>query len=307
MRSQNVSYMRGRRIRATRVDAAGRAVFGDSNAVVTKGFVTLTYTTNTEEGEAIAVTNAAGEVCVSDPATPTFNGFGVEAEFCNVDFALFNLLTGQDLVLKDDGTIIGLEETTDVDLLAVNFALELWTGAQVADATPSVGSQGWYGYVLTPFLSGGVIGDLEVTNGAVTFTVTGMATRNANTWGSGPYAVELVAGAPAVLSTPLKPNAHRRIMNVEVAPPAIYGGSVPVLDPTDAALTGITATPTGLSVSISPTPAGTDPVWYDFGDGEWDYAETGSYTHVYDAAGQYTITGRRGSSVATTTVTVAAV
>lgn len=314
MRSQGMAYMRGRAMRATRVDGAGRAVYGDNNSVTTKGFVTVGYTTLTEEGEAIAIPNAAGETCISDPATPTFNGFTVEAEFCDVDFGLFELLTGQELIFNADGVIIGLEESTDVDLLAVNFALEVWTGATAKNnAEPSVGSQGWFGYWLTPYLSGGVIGDIEIGNDGITFTVTGMATRNANAWGSGPYAVELVGGAPAVLSTPLKANAHRRIMNVEVAPPvAKYSGTLPVLDPSDAALTGLTATETvatgdGFAYDIAPTPAGTDPWFVDLGDGNWDYVESGgTYTHTYATTGEYTITGRRGSSTATTTVTVTA-
>ena len=52
MRSQGIAYMRGRAMRATRVDGAGRAIYGDNNSVTTKGFVTVGYTTLTEEGEA---------------------------------------------------------------------------------------------------------------------------------------------------------------------------------------------------------------------------------------------------------------
>ena len=53
-------------------------------------------------------------------------------------------------------------------------------------------------------------------------------------------------------------------------------------------------------------PTGTDPITYDFGDGQWDYAATGGYTHVYDAAGTYTITGTRGISTFSKAVTVTA-
>jgi hypothetical protein len=45
-------------------------------------------------------------------------------------------------------------------------------------------------------------------------------------------------------------------------------------------------------------------MWYDFGDGEWDYTANGSYVHVYDAAGTYIITGHRGGSTVTKSVTV---
>lgn len=70
-------------------------------------------------------------------------------------------------------------------------------------------------------------------------------------------------------------------------------------------MTDLTATPTGLSVALAPVPVGTDPMWYDFGDGQWDYAATGSYTHEYDAAGTYVVTGYRGTSSVTESVVVA--
>lgn len=305
-KAKRASFIRGKRMRATLVDANGRPVIGDSSVVSTKGYTTLTYTTNTEEGEAITVTNANGDPCVSEPGTPSFTGFNVEAEFCDVDFALFEILTGQELVLDENGQAIGITESTDVSIADVNFALEIWTGADTKGAAASAGSQGQFGYILTPFLSGGLISDITIENGAVTFTITGMATKNGSAWGAGPHAVELVGGVPAVLRTPLKANDHRRIMSVEVAPPEQYSGSTPLLDPTDPALTDITATPTGLSVAFSPTPIGSDPIFYDLGDGTWEYAETGSYTHVYAAAGTYSVIAKRGTSTVTKSVTVTA-
>lgn len=303
MKTKRVSYLRGRRLRATIVDANGRPIYGDNGAVVSKGFVNISYTTSVDEGESITVPNAGGETCIFEPAVPSFNGFGVEAEFCEVDFALFEILTGQDVVLDASGKAVGITESTDVNLTAVNFALEVWLGATTADAA-AAGSQGQYGYVLTPFLGGGVIGDVTVENAAITFTITGMATKNGSGWGAGPYPVELVAGSPAVLRVPMKANDHRRIQTVEVAPPTVYAGAIPVLDPSKPALTNLTTTPTGLSVAIAPVPTGTDPIFYDFGDGTFDYAATGSYTKVYTTAGTYIITARRGSSVVTKSVTV---
>lgn len=305
MQTKKVNFLRGKRMRATRLDAAGRPVIGDSSVITTKGFITVTMTANTEEGEGINVVNAGGESCIVEAGTPTFNGIGVEAEFCEVDFGLFELMTGQAVVLDASGRAVGITESTSVDLSGVHFALEMWMGAQSV-VTPSAGSQGYFGYLLLPNLGGGVLGDITIENGAITFTVTGMATRNGAAWGAGPYNVELVGGVPAPLSTPILANDHRRIQVVEVAPPEVYAGATPLLDPEDPAVTGITTTPTGLSVSMVPIPTGTDPMWYDFGDGEWDYTANGSYVHVYDAAGTYTIKAHRGDSVATKTITVTA-
>lgn len=305
-KSQAPALFRGRRMRVTRVNATGRPIIGDNNAAVSKGMAVVSYTTLTEEGEAISSTNANGETCLNEPGTPSFNGFGVEVEFCRVDFSLFELMTGQKVVLNSEGRIVGITESTKIDLTAVNLALEVWTGANVS-GTLSETAAASLGYVLTPFLGGGVVGDISIENAGINFTITGMTTKNGSNWGAGPYAVELVDGVAAPLFEPIVPDDHRRILYTEVAPPPAVDGYIPVLDPTDPELTGITATPTGLSVDIDPLPAGTDPVLYDFGDGEWDYAETGSYTHVYPAAGTYTITGTRGASTVTTDVTVAAV
>jgi hypothetical protein len=293
-KSKNTSYLRGRRMRATVLDAAGNVVYGANSAIVTKGFITVAYTTVTQEGEAITVTNAAGEACVAESALPSVNGFTAEATFCEVDYRLFEILTGNKVLLDDNNVAIGFTETTSIDLATVNFALELWLGSK---------NPGEYGYVLTPFLRGGIVGDVTIENAAITFTVTGLTTRGGSAWGKGPYAVQSVAGVPAVLKDAVTATEHRRWLTTTVAPPTAYEGSIPVLA-TAPALTSLTATPTGLSVAIAPVPSGTDPIFYDFGDGTYDYAATGSFTKVFGSAGTYTITGTRGVTTKTVNVTV---
>lgn len=294
-KSHNTSYLRGRRMRATVLDASGNVVYGANSAVVTKGFITCAYTTVTQDGQAITVTNAAGEACVAESAITTVNGFTVEATFCEVDYRLFEILTGNKVLVDDDGVAIGFTETTSVDLATVNFALELWLGSK---------NPGEYGYVLTPFLRGGIVGNVTVENAAITFTVSGLTTRGGSAWGKGPYAVQTVSGASAVLKDPVAATEHRRWLTTTVAPPAAHEGSIPVLNPSGAALTSITATATGKSVAIAPVPTGSDPIFYDFGDGSYDYAATGPFTKVYDNAGTYTITGTRGTTTKTVSVTV---
>lgn len=304
-KQQNASLYKSKRMRATLLDNAGRPIYGPESVVVTSGQISTTFTPNVEEGESISQPNGNGDTCLNVPGTPTFTGFAVESTFCKVEFALFELLTGNPVVLNDDGTIVGIDEGTDIDLSNVNFALELWTGAQV-DSAPRDGAEGAWGYILAPFLSGGTLGDITIENAAITFTVTGMQTKNGAAWGSGPYNVDLVGGVAAPLFKPLTSRKHRRIITVEIAPPSDeLAGFLPLLDRTDPALTAVTATVTGNSVAFAPTPAGTDPVHYEFGDGQWDYAETGSFTHVYAGPGTYTATARRGASVKTTQVTIA--
>lgn len=302
-RQKEVSLYRSKRMRATRLDQSGRPVYGPESVVVTRGQISTAYTANVEEGEAISQPNGNGETCLNVPATPTFSGFSVESTFCNVDFALFELLTGNPVVLNDAGQIVGIDEGTDIDLSNVNFALELWTGAQTTDE-PRAGAEGAWGYILNPFLSGGTLGDITVENAAITFTVTGMQTKDGGAWGSGPYNVDLVAGKAAPLFVPMTGKKHRRITVVEIAPPQDMPGFQALLNPADTALTAVTAAVTGSKVALSPTPAGTGAVEYDFGNGEWDYAETGAYSYTYPKPGTYTVTAKRGSSKATASVTV---
>jgi hypothetical protein len=303
-KQKQVALYKSKTMRVTEVDFSGRPVYGPDSVIVTNGQITTAFTANIEEGEALSGTNGNGDICWTEPSDPSFTGYGIEATFCNVDFALFEKLTGHPVILNDDGTIVGIEEGSTVKLSDVTFALELWTGAKSSDVART-GAQGEWGYILTPFVRGGTITDITVENAAITFGVTGMVTKNGTNWGAGPYNVELVGGVAAPLFTPVAKTAYRRTMSVEIAPPTSFEGSIPLLDSTDPALTGVTATVTGNEASFAPTPVGTDPVWYEFGNGEWDYAETGSFVYEYPAPGTYTATARRGSSTVTTQVVVA--
>ena len=202
-RGKTVSFLRGKRVRATKLNASGAPLIGDSSVVVSKGFITIGMTTNTEDGEAISQVNANGESCILETAVPSFTGIGVEIEFCGVDFSLFEMITGNAAVLDDSGIVVGITESTDVNLGAVNFALEMWLGV-TTDSAPVTGSQGQFGYVLLPRLGGGVISDISVENGAINFTLTGMTTKNGSLWGVGPYKVDLTAGVPSTLRRAIK-------------------------------------------------------------------------------------------------------
>jgi len=392
-----LSLVKGRRIRVTKLDSCGRPVYGDTTQVVSKGFISVAFTANTSESDEIRVTNAAGEVCVFDAAVTSLTGYGLELQFCEVDPELFSLVTGQPVVKAADGvTVVGFDIDTKISLDNSNFALELWAGSPSTDACANPNATGAYGYLLLPFLKGGILGDFTVENGAVTFTITGANTSEGNAWGTGPYPVMLGAGGtnevqratitgvptggtftltysgattaaiaynatssavqtalealsniapgdvvvsggpgpatpytftfggtlnvrdvaamtgtgsftggttPAIALTTITPGVSPlaspmtsavstsvalRTMIVDVAPPASACGARPVLDPSVTALTSIAGVATGASVSFTTTPAASGPVWWDFGDGTWDYvAAPGATTHVYPTAGTW--------------------
>jgi hypothetical protein len=405
-----LSLVKGRRIRVTQLDGCGRPVYGDDSQVVSKGFISVAFTANTSDSDEISVTNAAGDICVFEPSITSLTGYAVEIAFCEVDPELFALVTGQPVVLGADGsTVIGFDVDTNISLENSHFALELWAGSPTQDACSTAGATGSYGYLLLPYLSGGILKDFTVENGAVTFTLTGANTKEGNAWGTGPYPVMLGAGGanevqratitgvptggtftltyagqtttaiaynatfgavqtalealsnlapgdvvvtggpgpatpfggtlagkdvaamtatgtftggttPAIavttitpgvtpagspMNTPVSSTVALRTIIVDLAPPEAACGARPVLDPTLPALTSIAGVVTGLSVAFTATPAATSAVWYDFGDGTWDYvAAPGTATHVYAKAGTYTAKASQNGKWVGTTVTV---
>jgi hypothetical protein len=299
VKSRCFAPVRGKAMRVTTVDGCGNPVYGDANSVVTEGFVSIALTANTDEGEEISVTNAAGNVCVRDTPCPKFLNYGVTIEFCNVDPYLFAMLTGQSVILDPvTGDAIGFSVSTSANACAQGFALEAWTGAPGA-ACGDAGAV-TLGYILLPFVQGGVFGDFTIENGAISFSVTGAVTKDGAAWGSGPYAVE--DGAP--LSTPVTATDHLRVMTTTTPPPLGYCGPLPVLDPAAPDIASVTATVALLEVDFDAVPTGVDPWWVDFGDGEWDFSEDGSpITHVYPSAATYNYVAYRGSSSITGSVT----
>lgn len=188
--------IRGRMMRVTRLDGCGIPVPGSESVVVTKGMISVALTSNTSEGEPIEVTNANGDICVSDIPPPKFTGFGAEVLMCNVDPRLFSLMTGQPVVLDASGQVVGFDVNSDVDLDDSGFAIELWSGIPAEACEPGEGKS--YGYFVLPFLKGGVIGDFTVENAAVNLLVTGAQTKDGSSWGVGPYNVVASAGTDEV-------------------------------------------------------------------------------------------------------------
>jgi len=259
--SRCFSPVRGNAMRVTKLDGCGRPIYGDDSVGVSDGFVSVAFTANTDEGEEINVQNAAGKTCVRDTPCVTLLGYAVEIEFCNVDPALFAILTGQEPVTDYTGAASGFRINSDVSACDSGFALELWTGVPgvACDASTDASAQP-SGYLLVPYLQGGVLGDFTIENGAISFTVTGASTKTGSGWGKGPYNVlRTSGGSTGPLATPIVSGDHMHVEFTDVAHPDTFCGTQPLLDPAGAALTGVTATATGLQVSFTPVPVGSDP------------------------------------------------
>lgn len=227
------SLVRGRRMRVTRLDGCGAPIEGVCSTVVTEGFVSVAMTANSEEPEEVTVTNAGGKVCVKDPLPPEFTGFGVEITFCEVDPDLYEIVTGQTVVMSSDTVPVpvGFQVGTDVDLSASGFALELWSTVPGQACT---GAGGNFGYILLPFVQGGIIGDFTIENAAVSFVITGANSKDGNSWGVGPYNV-VMGGVDGTVPSPLKtaigPYKHLHVERTTLAPPEATDGCVDLTIP----------------------------------------------------------------------------
>lgn len=187
--------VRGRVMRATRLDACGRIADRACSSIATSGFVSVALTARINEGEEISVTNAGGQTCAKDTPAPTFDGYGVAITFCDVDPQLYAMMTNQSVVFDATGTAVGFRVNSKVNTADANFALEVWSNVPgvVCDDPNAAGS---YGYTLLPFIKGGVLGDFTIENGAVTFTLQNANTQDGTAWGTGPYNV-VMGGSPA--------------------------------------------------------------------------------------------------------------
>lgn len=295
--TKDFGLIQGRVARVTRLDGCGRPLYGDGGHVVTEGFIQVQYTAVTNDVDAISITNASGKTLAKKPAESNPAGYTLQMDFGRVDPECVSIMTGQEVFLDVDGNAVGFGVDTKINVSDVGFALEVWAGSPSGDACEDDSDEGSYGYILVPFASGGVLGDFTIQNDAITFTVQGSATKDGNGWGKGPYDVmtNLVSGqrVPGPLLRSIPSTQALVIQMVTVAPPEPLAGSRPLLRRTDVALTSITSTVTGKSAALAGTP---DPlagvgIWWDFGDGTWDYVvENGGDTvHVYLAAGTYTV------------------
>jgi hypothetical protein len=235
--SKCFSLVRGRVMRVTRLDGCGGVVLGPDSQVVSDGFVSVALTAQTDEGTAISVTNAAGKVCISDEPCPTFTGYDISVEFCGVDPALIDIMTGQPTVKDSSDVAIGFRMNTAVDACDSGFALEVWSNVPSALCAP--GQEGSFGYFLVPFVKGGIIGDFTIGNDAVNFTLTGAKSKDGSAWGVGPYDVTRDdSSVPGPLLVAIDPNDHLNMELTTIAPPDAACGSVSLGTPATGATSG---------------------------------------------------------------------
>lgn len=228
----------GKRFRVTTLDECG-AVTGDSESIVGDGFVTVTLSSETEEGTEIIQRKFTGALCVNEKQADSFKRFTLEIEFCGVNPDLLSAVSNAQQYMDAGGDVAGF--TVPEGDINKKFALELWMG--LSGQACGEGESEASGYLLLPFVQAGVLGDIEIGGeDAVTFSLTGAYTKGGNGWGVGPY--DVVVGdteEASALPEALDPLDHLLMMDTGLAVPAITDE----LGPVDGGGTTTTTTTTG--------------------------------------------------------------
>ncbi|QDH93269.1 major tail protein [Microbacterium phage Cressida] len=206
----------GKRLRVTPLDSCGNVPTA-AEYVATDGFVTVTLSSEVEEGTEIIVRKASGALCVNEKMADSFKRFTVEIDFCGVNPSLLSIVSNAVPYEDGSGDVIGF--TVPEGEIAKWFSLELWTGLSGAVCEP--GAEEASGYMLLPFVVAGVLGDIEIGGeDAITFSLTGAATKGGNNWGTGRYnVVRDDEGAPAPLAVAVDPFDHLLLIDTSLAPP----------------------------------------------------------------------------------------
>lgn len=207
----------GKRIRATALTEGGSVLPGpEGTSLTTDGFVTVTLSSEVEEGVEILQKLANGSLCINEKFADSFKYLTVEITFCGVNPSLLSITTNAEEYL-DGEDVIGF--TVGEGEIAKWFALELWTG--LSGQVGTSGGNAASGYLLLPFVTAGVVGEIAVDGeNAVTFSMTGARTKGGNSWDVGPYDVlSDESDLPAPLPTPLDPMDHLLMILSELAVP----------------------------------------------------------------------------------------
>lgn len=304
------SVVRAPSARVTRLGPCGEIESTGCDYAVTNSFVDITLTRVLQDRQDAFQLNANGDSCVDSPKAPFLRWYEVVITFCAVDPELFNIVSAEPLILNDALTPEAVGWCTLPDSAsAANFALEFWTGTGDDECDDG---EVTYGYGLLPRVVQGMIGDVTIANGVITFTVNAI-TKAGNQWGTGPYNVIINEsgpniGLPGPLLLPVNTRAHKCFQWTKLPPPEGECGCQDLTPVFEVAPTsGLTSVPRVGTFPLDGDGEPLLPAVIDWGDGTDEQIVTSgtSVNHSYAAPGSYTATYRPTEQSAPTYTSVA--
>lgn len=208
--------LQGIAMRVTTLDGCCEPVGGPCATVVSESFVTITLTRVLTDAQEFEVILANGRTCLSEVGCATLKRYNVVVTICVADPDLFNIVTGVDPVLDFNGDVVGYVVTEDLGGCG-NFSLEIWTKVPRDQCT--AGGDVQYLYWLAPCVTAGIVGDVTIENGPLTFSFEAQAIPS-SAWGVGPYDVvaQDALGTPGPLLAPI-PSRTALLVTMTVTPP----------------------------------------------------------------------------------------
>ena len=210
-----------KRVRITELDECG-AVPADAEYVVSNGQIKITLSHEVDSGDEFIQKNGVGELCINEKNPDAIKRVSVELELCEVDPDLVALMTGFRPVLDGAANVVGFRAVTGP--LDTNFALEAWTKLAGGACT---GGDLCYGYLLLPWVTGAVPGDIVVENATASLTIKGYTQSNSD-WDVGPWDVIGTDDSPGPLEDPIGSDEPYHLQVTCVTPPTAACGALPV-------------------------------------------------------------------------------
>jgi hypothetical protein len=303
MASDCFSLLRFAAARVTKLTSCGAVATGSCSTVSTVGgIITVAMTREVVERQDYTTLDGDGNICIGDTKAEILKWIPVEITFCKVDPEMYNIMTGEPLVLNDATLPLAVGWRTQQGAASnAFFGFEGWVRVSGSDQCDGTDPQ--YGYFVLPFVKEAVVGDVTFENAAATFTVSGIAVIGSQ-WGVGPYNVRKFLsgpdlGEPGPLLTAIGPLDFRHLQLTTLPPPLDGCGctalpaTLTVVDPG-----------AGLTANMTIPNAALLPAYVDWGDvSPTQLIPVGTVspvTHLYAAGGPYTVTFRSQSHSAPT-------
>jgi hypothetical protein len=161
-------------MRVTALTVAGE-IDADKPILNSKGFITVTFSPQFEEGDEITEKAADGSVCVSFKVDDSFTRVDLSLSLCDVDPEVTALLAGGNVILDDSGSVIGYTSPVAGAKVGNPVAVEVWSQAVVA-GKPASDNPYWHW--VFPYVKVRYEGDREIGNSRLSNEFTGQGVGN---------------------------------------------------------------------------------------------------------------------------------
>jgi len=212
MASQCFQPIKGRVFRMTRLDECGTPVVGASS-VVANGFISIGGSLDYEDGEEFTRKDAWGDLCLNEKDCPALKRLNLDLMVCTIDPEAVEIAAGNRLI-TEAGDSIGFFGSED--RVCSGFSLEVWQKAKGPTCDPLTPT---WAYWLFPWVTNTKIGDVEIANSPLEFSMT------AETAGSGAQAGTLGPYDTLPVGNLLTATDHYALFLSATQPPAATCGA----------------------------------------------------------------------------------